>query len=315
MNKRICPFTDFGFKLIFGSERNKEFTIDFLNGLFSRQPGFSPIVDLDFLDKEADKQHKETRGAIFDIHCRTADGKRFVVEMQNSSQEFFIDRSLYYSSRVMATQARKGLNWNFELMPVYFVALMNFALHDLSEEVLIHAGVCDMKTGKPISDKMRFCYIQLPKFSIQRPEECHTAFDQWIYVLKNMEIMERMPFVSTKEMFKRLDSVVSYAALDEQERSRYDADLKAYRDITNQISYAEKQGLEKGLKKGLEKGLEKGRKEGLEEGLGKGLEQGREETQRRIALNMLGMNLDVAVIAQASGLTPEQIATLRGSLQ
>lgn len=298
MNKRICPFTDFGFKLIFGSERNKEFTIDFLNGLFSEQPGFSPIIDLDFLDKEADKHNEEARGAIFDIHCRTADGKRFVVEMQNSSQEFFIDRSLYYSSCVMAMQARRGLDWNFELMPVYFVALMNFGMPELGDEVQVHAGVCDMKTGKPISDKMRFCYIQLPKFNKHKPEECHSVFDQWIYVLKNMEIMERMPFVSTKEMFKRLDSVVSYAALDDNERSRYDAELKAYRDITNQISFAEKKGMEKGMEKGLEKGMEKGR----------------EETQRRIALNMLGMNLDAGLIAQASGLTPEQVAALKESM-
>lgn len=95
--------------------------------------------------------------------------------------------------------------------------------------------------------------------------------------------MERMPFISTKEMFKRLDSVVSYAALNDSERSRYDAELKAYRDITNQISYAEKRGRE----------------------------EGREEAQRRIALNMLDMKLDAETIAKASGLTHEQVMALK----
>lgn len=286
-NQRICPFTDFGFKLIFGRDSTKEFTIDFLNCIFVEQDCFSPIVDLEFLDKEAEKYDIESRGAIFDMHCRTSDGKEFIVEMQNSPQEFFVDRSLYYAGRMMAIQGKRGKEWNFELTPVYFVALMNFRLPELGESELVHVAFCNLSTGKPISSKVRFGYIQLPEFKKAKPEECVTAFDQWIYVLKNMEIMERMPFVSTKEMFRRLDSVVSYAALSESEKKRYDAELKAYRDITNQLSYAEK----------------KGREEGREEGA--------IAAKKSTALRLLQLGLPDNEIAWVSGLPLDEVKVLK----
>lgn len=125
----------------------------------------------------------------------------------------------------------------------------------------------------------------MPEFKKAKPEECVTAFDQWIYVLKNMEIMERMPFVSTKEMFRRLDSVVSYAALSESEKKRYDAELKAYRDITNQLSYAEK----------------------------KGREEGAIAAKKSTALRLLQLGLPDNEIAWASGLPLDEVKVLKAA--
>ena len=49
MGKFINPFTDVGFKLIFGQEINKDLLIDFLNSLLE---GERHIKDIRFLDKE-----------------------------------------------------------------------------------------------------------------------------------------------------------------------------------------------------------------------------------------------------------------------
>lgn len=285
------------------SREYQGFTIDFLNSIFVEQDDFSPIVDIEFLDKEAEKYDIEARSAIFDMHCRTSDGKEFIVEMQNSSQEFFVGRSLYYVSRMMAIQGMRGRGWSFELTPVYFVALMNFSLPAFGDDVLVHAAFCNLGTGKPISGKVRFGYIQLPKFGRRRPDECETAFDQWIYVLKNMEIMERMPFVSTKDMFRRLDEVVSYAALSESERKRYDAELKVYRDMTNQLSYAEKKGREEGIEEGRELGIEEGIKEGFS------------MAATKFVINMLAKNMDEREIAEIGGLSVEEVREIRATMQ
>ncbi len=59
-----------------------------------------------------------------------------------------------------------------------------------------------------------------------------------MYLLINMNDMDTMPFTQQRELFKRLEAVTSYASLNTEERRAYNADLKAYRDITNQLAYA-----------------------------------------------------------------------------
>ena len=100
MAKYINPFTDFGFKCIFGREESKPFLMDFLNELLKEEPGFGTITDIRCLDKEKTAASREERTVVYDILCQTTDrSKKFIVEMQNSSQAYFTDRSLYYISR------------------------------------------------------------------------------------------------------------------------------------------------------------------------------------------------------------------------
>lgn len=93
--QRISPFTDFGFKYIFGQENSKDILIDFLNTLLADEPGFETIVDVAYLDKEMPRGPESRRGVIYDIKCNTSSGKHFIVEMQNAYQSFFVNRSIY----------------------------------------------------------------------------------------------------------------------------------------------------------------------------------------------------------------------------
>ena len=242
MSKYINPLTDFGFKYVFGREESKPFLIDFLNQLLADEPGFEPIVSLDYLDKEKSRMSREMRGVIYDIHCTTSNGRQFTVEMQNSSQLYFIERAIFYSSKAVVDQGVTGKDWQFEYMPVYLVSFLNFELENLQGRFRIDAALCDLETHKPISDKMRYIFMQLPRFGKKTPEECVSNFDKWMYLLINMNNMETMPFTQQRELFKRLEAVTSYASLNTEERRAYDADLKAYRDITNQLAYAGMKG-------------------------------------------------------------------------
>ena len=80
MAKYINPFTDVGFKRIFGQELSKPLLLDFLNSLFE---GEKRIVNLTFLDKEQPALFEEDRSLIYDIYCETDDGEKIIVEMQN----------------------------------------------------------------------------------------------------------------------------------------------------------------------------------------------------------------------------------------
>jgi len=94
--KYLNPFTDFGFKKLFGIAPNKDLLIDFLDELLRRDEG--EIKDITYLSP---KQLGRTTGegeVIFDIYCKNARDEKFIVEMQKAKQNYFKDRNLYYST-------------------------------------------------------------------------------------------------------------------------------------------------------------------------------------------------------------------------
>lgn len=293
MTKRISPFTDFGFKYIFGQEKNKDLLIDFLNTLFAEEPGHETIVDVTFQDKELPRGPESERGVIYDIKCLTSSGKHFIVEMQNAQQSYFIDRSIYYASRSIVSQAQSGKDWRYEFKSVYVVSFLNFKMDALGPEVRTDVALCDLDTHKTVSDKIRFIYIQLPNF-IKNEEQCEGIFDYWIYNIKNMENMSNIAFAQQHKIFKRLESVTNYANLDDAQRHAYDEDLKIYRDFQNCMDFKLQEGLKQGLAKGLQEGISKGRQEGLTKGRQEGISEGRQEEQinviKKLAKN--GMSPD-----------------------
>ena len=105
MGKFINPFTDFGFKHIFGREMDKDILIEFLNDLLE---GEHTIKDLRIMNNERLPETEQGRKVIFDIHCETDKGERIIIEMQNREQPHFKDRALYYLSHSVVEQGIKG---------------------------------------------------------------------------------------------------------------------------------------------------------------------------------------------------------------
>ncbi|SFF62476.1 Rpn family recombination-promoting nuclease/putative transposase, partial [Thermoflexibacter ruber] len=124
--KYINPFTDFGFKKIFGEEANKDLLIDFLNELLTDK---GKIIDLTYLKSEHLGTTDLDRKAIFDLYCENEKGEKFIVEMQRAKQDFFKDRSLYYATFPIQEQAKRG-DWNYQLKGVYSIAITDFLIDD-----------------------------------------------------------------------------------------------------------------------------------------------------------------------------------------
>lgn len=223
--------------------------MDFLNSLLANEPGFEPIVDIEYLDKEQSRFGKEIRGVVYDIHCRTSNGKRFIVEMQNQSQPYFFDRLVYYSTKGIVEQGKRGQNWKYEYLPVYCVSFMNFVHADYPERFRIDVGLCDLSTKKLFSDKLRYIFIQTPLFDKKTPGECVTNFDKWMYNIINMPTMDIMAFVDEK-LFDDFEKMAEYAAMCPVDRMAYDANEKAYRDLMGQLEYATMEGEERGRTEG-----------------------------------------------------------------
>ena len=94
--KYINPFTDYGFKRLFGEESNKDLLLDFLNELLKEEQG--QITELTYLKNENLSTTESTRKAIFDLYCTNERGEKFIVELQKTKQKFFKDRTVYYST-------------------------------------------------------------------------------------------------------------------------------------------------------------------------------------------------------------------------
>jgi len=131
--KFINPFTDFGFKKIFGSEPNKDLLIDFLNELLKSK---EKIKNLNYKKTEHLGSTDADRKAIFDLYCENEKGEKFIVELQKVKQQFFKDRSLYYATFPIQEQAIKG-EWNYELKAVYCVGILDFVFDDKDKDRLV----------------------------------------------------------------------------------------------------------------------------------------------------------------------------------
>ena len=297
MSRFINPFTDYGFKKIFGQEVSKDLLLDFLNVLLE---GERVITDLTFLNNEQAPMCEADRASIYDIYCTTDTGEQIIVEMQNQSQIHFKERALYYLSRAIINQGEKDRDWKFDIKAVYGVFLMNFLI-DENTKLRTDVIMIDRESGELFTDKLREIFIALPRFS-KSETECDTDFERWIYVLNNMETLQRMPYKARKAVFQKLEDVADVASLNKEERAIYDKNLKQYRDNLAVMEAATQRGMEQGLEKGLEKGMEKG--------IEKGIEQGKQAEQRLIAHNFKQAGTPIQVIAKCTGLSIAEIEAL-----
>ena len=122
----VNPYTDFGFKKLFGTEMNKELLISFINSLFN---GKEVVTDLTYLNTEHLGARELDRKAVFDVYCENEKGEKILVEMQKAEQQFFKDRSLYYATFPIREQAERG-DWDYSLKAVYVIGILNFNIDD-----------------------------------------------------------------------------------------------------------------------------------------------------------------------------------------
>ena len=255
--KFINPFTDVGFKRIFGQEFSKPLLLDFLNNLLKEE---HHITNLSFRDKERPGHYDGDRSIIYDIYCETDTGEYIIVEMQNREQPNFRERTLYYASESIVRQGERGTAWGYDVKAVYMVAFVNFWMDGLGQKFRTDVGLTDLSTGKMFSSKLRFIYLQLPCFD-KGVDGCENDFERWIYVLKNMETLNRLPWAAQDSVFQRLAEIAEVSAMTKEERIEYDGALKRYRDMLNTLRGAELKGRAEGRAEGeLAKALDIARK-------------------------------------------------------
>ena len=238
----INPYTDFGFKKLFGSELNKELLISFLNALFD---GKQVITDVRFMNGEHLGAYSGERRAIFDVFCENDRGEKFIVEMQNVYQQFFKDRSVFYATFPIREQALRG-DWDFELQSVYTIGILNFVFpeDEYSEDCLFHeVKLMDTEDKHVFFDKLTFMYIEMPKFN-KKETELVTMLDKWLFVLRNLSRLFERPAALQEKVFTKLFEQAEIARFTPKDQREYEESMKAYREIVNAINTAKKEAKE-----------------------------------------------------------------------
>jgi predicted transposase/invertase (TIGR01784 family) len=272
--KYINPYTDFGFKKLFGEEGSKDLLMDFLNQLL---PKYHQIATLHFKNSEKMNDTAKERKAIFDIYCQTRSGNRFIVEMQKAKVNFFKDRALFYSTFPIKEQAKKG-GWDFKLLPVYFIAILDFHYDEAEEIRKFRRDVClKDQDGSVFYDKLHFKFLQMPLFN-KKAHELETHFDKWIYFLKHLKSFDHIPKILNEPIFKKGFEIAEISHLLPEQYEDYQKSLLEYWEVKNVSDTAFGEGETEGVK--------------------------------RVAKALKIQNISIDVIINATGLTPEEIEKL-----
>jgi predicted transposase/invertase (TIGR01784 family) len=278
--KYINPYTDYGFKLLFGTEPNKDITLALVNALLQDK---EVIKSLTLLPTEQLGDTKDDRRSVFDVYCTNEQGEKIIIEMQKADQQWFKDRSVYYSSFPIRQQGEKG-QWRFGLKAVYTIGILDFVFdEDKDDKEYYHHVVklMDVNKKEVFYDKLTYIYLEMPKFQ-KSEDELETMADKWLYALKNLPRLLERPAALQERIFKKFFEVAEIGNLPKEEYAKYFESEKVYYDNDGAIRTAEA----------------KGRAEGIE------------ETRRENARKMKADGMSTELIAKYTGLTAEEINDL-----
>jgi predicted transposase/invertase (TIGR01784 family) len=147
----------------------------------------------------------------------------------------------------------------------------------------------DIETHKIFYDKLKFVYLEMPKFT-KEIDELETRFEKWMYVLKNLKRLDNVPDKLREKIFEKIFEVAEIAKLSNEDYQQYIISLNAYRDFKNSIDTARDEGIAEGIAEGIEKGIA----EGIE----------------KVAKKLLDLGIPIDKIIASTGLTEEEIEKL-----
>ncbi|WP_264687926.1 Rpn family recombination-promoting nuclease/putative transposase [Wolbachia endosymbiont (group A) of Sympetrum striolatum] len=291
LSKFLDPRNDLCFKKIFGTEKNKNILIHFLNDILGFAEA-SAIQEVEFLSTIMDPKIASDKQSIVDVLCKDSIGNRFVIEMQLARDKGFEKRAQLYAAKAYSRQLDKSGNY-IDLKKVFFIAISNCNL--LPEEVgyISTHNIRDIKTNGHYLKDFQFVFIELPKFTKSKVEQLESIVDRWLFFFKYAE-------ETTDEDLKKIaeKAPIIKLAYDELDKFRWnEKDLVAYEERIMDLRKEEailEYRLDLAEEKGIEKGIEKGKIE--------------------VAKAMLANNVDVNTIVKFTGLSISEIEELSGNL-
>ncbi|QMV46223.1 Rpn family recombination-promoting nuclease/putative transposase [Wolbachia pipientis] len=291
LSKFLDPRNDLCFKKIFGTEKNKNILIHFLNDILGFAEA-SAIQEVEFLSTIMDPEVASDKQSIVDVLCKDSIGNRFVIEMQLARDKGFEKRAQLYAAKAYSRQLDKSGNY-IDLKKVFFIAISNCTLLPEEVDYISTHNIRDIKTNGHYLKDFQFVFIELPKFAKNKVEQLESIVERWCFFFKYAE-------ETTEEDLKEIaeKAPIIKLAYDELDKFRWnEKDLVAYEERIMDLRKEEAI-----LEYRLDLAEEKGKKIGKEEG------------KIEVAKAMLANNVDVNTIVKFTGLSISEIEELSGNL-
>ena len=306
--KVMNPLSDFGFKRLLASERNKDILMHLLNAFISEDTGI--ITDISNLPTEVLGIRKEDRFVRYDLYCKNQDGKRFIVEMQNGKQSNYADRLRVYTSLATVHNWDKN-DKHYERVPkIYSFNIMSYNMPEFKGKKRFFSKIYPNDDDNDIFTKnIVYYFVELSKFAAQLETlDMSDERNRILYMFTNVVYLQQDEINTLTPMQMRFYEECQINNFTDMEKQDYVKSLMDYPSVQEMVECERAEAKEEGIQIGIQMGLEQGREQGLEQGL----EQGREEEKRLLVLNMLAEGLDPSVVAKIARLTEEEVRTITG---
>ena len=230
MGKFLDPKNDFAFKQIFGTEKNKDILIHFLNDMIPF-PGGAKVTTVTFLKPSQDPDAAAKKQSVVDVLCADEKGNQYIVEMQVASTRGFEKRAQYYAAKAYVNQMNSGEAYH-NLKEIIFLAITNFVMFPNTPEYKSDHVILEKNTLVHHLKDFYFCFLELPKFN-KNSHELTNLVEKWAYFFKHA------PDTSPEDLKEIIgtDTILekAYGALNQffwtpKELDAYEQELKRQRD-------------------------------------------------------------------------------------
>ncbi|MDN5248291.1 MAG: Rpn family recombination-promoting nuclease/putative transposase [Wolbachia endosymbiont of Tyrophagus putrescentiae] len=287
LSKFLDVKNDIAFKRIFGTEKNKDILIHFLNDILGFT-GVNEIKEIEFLSTIQDPEIASKKQSIVDVLCKDENGIQVIVEMQIAKTKGFEKRAQYYAAKAYSRQADKGDQYH-NLREIIFIAIADCILFPDKKEYKSDHMILDKNNYEHDLKDFYFTFIELPKFSKTKEDQLENIVEKWIYFFKyadetSEEDLERI--IGSDVIIKKAYEELNRFNWSEKEFIAYEQEVKRIRDEQAILEHK------------LDDATEKGRQEGIKIGA------------ERVAKNLLRSGISIDIISQTTGLSASEIEKL-----
>ncbi len=301
--KYLDPKNDIAFKKIFGSEKNKDILIHFLNDILCSFKK-NPIVDVEFLPTILNPETARQKLSMVDVLCKDKEGAKYIIEMQVDYYKEFEKRAQHYAARIYSEQAKVGSKYH-NLKEVIFIAIADYVIFPKKPHYKSDHIILDKTTHEHDLKDLYFTFIELPKFKKSK-EELTSIEEKWCYFFKHAHETtgaDLKKIIGNDSIIKRAYTALNQFHWNENELRDYQDMNRVIMDnmaiLDHKMDVGEARGEKKGLKKGMKKGLKKGEAIGLKKG------------KMELVKRLLQDGVEMDVIALSADLSKEQIEDLQ----
>lgn len=274
---------------------------------------------VEILESEGNQQTQDDKFNRVDIKARNSKGEIILVEVQNTSELYYLERILYGVAKAITEHIHLGDTYK-EVKKVYSISILYFDIGKGADYLYVGQNkFIGVHTNDQlvITAKEKGALVQkspaeiFPEYILVRVNEFDkvavTPLEEWVAYLKSGVIKENTTAPGLQEARKKLQ----YYSMTDAERYAYDEHLNAVMIQNDVLGNAREEGLAEGRAEGLTQGRAEGLTQGRAEGLAEGRAEGRAEAKKDIVKSMLSNGLSVELAAKYSGLTVEEVESIK----